>query len=145
MLRRIALTALVSLAALAALPGIASADGPQPAGQATDQLTVTVQDAGDRAADGTRRLECGASGATGTHRSPQEACDRLAALAADGKEPFEPVPSGMMCTMQYGGSATAHITGTWQGRPVDATFRRTNGCEIARWNNLEPLLPHAAL
>ncbi|MEV8565670.1 SSI family serine proteinase inhibitor [Streptomyces sp. NPDC051322] len=150
MLRRIALTAAVSLAALVAVPGAASADGPQPGAQAPirqapDQLTVTVANSGVRTAEGTYQLQCGPDGATGTHRSPQEACDRLAALAADGEQPFAPVPKGLMCTMQYGGPATAHITGTWQGQPVDATFRRTNGCEISRWNNLVPVLPHAAL
>lgn len=145
MLRHLALTAVVSLAALAAVPVAAHAEGPQPSGQAPDRLTVTVQNSGNRTADGPHQLDCGPAGATGTHRAPQEACDRLAALAADGRQPFAPVPRGMMCTMQYGGPATAHITGTWQGQPVDATFRRTNGCEISRWNELEPVLPHAAL
>lgn len=43
--------------------------------------------------------------------------------------------------MQYGGPATARITGTWAGRPVDATYDRTNGCAIARWDRMVPLLP----
>ena len=47
-----------------------------------------------------------------------------------------------MCTQQYGGPATARVTGTWQGQHVDATFDRTNGCEIARWNTLRPVLPN---
>jgi hypothetical protein len=46
-----------------------------------------------------------------------------------------------MCTMLYGGPATAHVTGTWAGRPVDARFDRADGCEIARWDALVPLLP----
>ncbi|MCX4549435.1 MULTISPECIES: SSI family serine proteinase inhibitor [unclassified Streptomyces] len=168
MLRRLALTAVASLAALAAVPGAASAftgpgsasvpsvsspvpgpvpgPGPGPAvGQlpghrVPDRLSVAVTGSGDPAADGTHQLECGPTG--GTHPSPQQACDRLARLAVDGKRPFAPVPEGLMCTMLYGGPATAHITGTWQGQPVDATFRRTNGCETSRWNNLEPVLPH---
>lgn len=48
---------------------------------------------------------------------------------------------GTLCTMQYGGSATAHVTGTWAGRPVDARYDRGDGCEIARWDRLVPLLP----
>jgi hypothetical protein len=166
MLLRLALTTVVALAALASVPGAAFADGPQtvaqtpvgpvpvaqvPVESAPDRLTVSVSGSGVRDAEGTHKLQCrptgatGATMATGTHRSPQEACDRLAALAAEGQQPFAPVPKGLMCTMQYGGPATAHITGTWRGQPVDATFRRTNGCEISRWNNLEPVLPHAAL
>jgi hypothetical protein len=43
--------------------------------------------------------------------------------------------------MQYGGPATARITGTWHGRPVDATYKRTDGCEISRWQGLVPVLP----
>jgi hypothetical protein len=43
--------------------------------------------------------------------------------------------------MQYGGPATAHITGRWAGRPVDAWYDRRDGCRIARWNQLVPLLP----
>jgi hypothetical protein len=45
--------------------------------------------------------------------------------------------------MQYGGAATARVTGTWAGRPVDAAYSRKNGCEIARWDRLVPLLPEA--
>jgi hypothetical protein len=41
----------------------------------------------------------------------------------------------------YGGPATARVTGMWQGRGVDASFERTDGCEIARWNALVPALP----
>lgn len=58
-----------------------------------------------------------------------------------GRDPFAPVPQGANCTMIYGGPATAHVTGTWAGRPVNADFRRTNGCEISRWSSFEPLLP----
>jgi hypothetical protein len=43
--------------------------------------------------------------------------------------------------MQYGGPATAHVTGNWAGRPVDTTYDRSDGCEIARWDRLVPVLP----
>jgi hypothetical protein len=43
--------------------------------------------------------------------------------------------------MRYGGPATAHVTGRWAGRPVDAVYDRSNGCEIERWDRLVPLLP----
>ena len=34
------------------------------------------------------------------------------------------------CTQQYGGPAEAHITGTIEGRPVDTTLTRNDGCAI---------------
>jgi hypothetical protein len=43
--------------------------------------------------------------------------------------------------MRYGGPATARVTGRWAGRAVDATYDRSNGCEIARWDRFVPLLP----
>ena len=58
-----------------------------------------------------------------------------------GRDAFAPVPRDAVCTLRYGGPATARVTGTWAGRPVDATYGRTNGCEIARWDRLVPLLP----
>lgn len=61
--------------------------------------------------------------------------------APGGEGSFRPVPPDSVCTMMYGGPATAHVTGTWAGRPVDATFDRSNGCQMARWDRLVPLLP----
>lgn len=135
-LRRLAVTAAASAAALAAAaPAYAC---PPPA--AGDRLTVTVADSGGDG-DGTYELECGPGGAGGTHPSPGVACERLGVLAAEGEDPFAPVGKDAMCTQIYGGPAIAHVTGVWQGRPVDARFKRTNGCEIARWQNLVPVLP----
>ncbi|MGW6598381.1 SSI family serine proteinase inhibitor [Streptomyces sp. NPDC055036] len=165
--RRLVLTAAASIAASAALLGafapaasadasaradtgtfIESADStltrlapvPLPlAESAPDEFTVTVADSGLRGADGTYRLKCRPAG--GTHLQARAACDRLAQLASEQKDPFAPVSKSAQCTMLYGGDATARITGTWQGRAVDATFNRKNGCEIARWQTLEPVLP----
>lgn len=109
--------------------------------QAPDRLTVTVVDTGITRADGMYELRCGPAG--GTHPEAGSACARLDELAGEGKDPFAPVPEGQMCTMQMGGPATARVTGTWQGRSVDATFSHKNGCEISRWQNLVPVLPAA--
>ncbi|MFD4621893.1 SSI family serine proteinase inhibitor [Streptomyces sp. NPDC058475] len=113
---------------------------PPPAGgeESGDRLTVTVHDAGG-GADGTYELRCHPGG--GTHPDVSGACDKLDRSTTWGKDIFAPVPPGAMCTMLYGGPATAHVTGTWAGRPVDARFDRTNGCEIGRWDALVPLLP----
>ncbi|MFD7864088.1 SSI family serine proteinase inhibitor [Streptomyces sp. NPDC059783] len=150
MMRRLALTAVVSLAALsAAAPGAVAVAGPLPLPlglpvlQGDDggtRLTVVVSGSGDPAADGRYELECEPAG--GSHPAARQACERLGQLAEAGQDPFAPVPRGAMCTQQYGGSATARVTGTWQGRSVDSAFDRTNGCEMGRWNNLRPLLPN---
>ncbi|MET9892491.1 SSI family serine proteinase inhibitor [Streptomyces sp. NPDC006465] len=103
-----------------------------------DRLTVTVHGAGG-GADGTFELACHPAG--GSHPDAAEACDRLDRKTTWGKDPFAPVPPDILCTMQYGGPATAHVTGTWAGRPVDARYDRSDGCEISRWNAMVPLLP----
>ncbi|MEU6392529.1 SSI family serine proteinase inhibitor [Streptomyces sp. NPDC046939] len=110
-------------------------------GRGADRLTVSVTDSGTNS-DGAHELRCGPDG--GTHPDPAAACDRLEEITRDGQDPFAPVPKGANCTMQYGGDATAHITGTWHGRPVDATYKLTNGCEISRWNRMIPVLPATA-
>lgn len=180
MLRRLALAAVVSLAALATTAPAATATGPVPSavptagplssafptlgplpvplpplpsfldggsgvGQeepaARTRLTVTVERSGVAGADGTFELTCGPTG--GTHPERQGACDRLAEVGATrtGPELFRAAPQGTMCTMIYGGDASARIVGTWEGRAVDTTVTRGDGCEIARWNNLVPVLP----
>ncbi|WP_405615579.1 subtilase-type protease inhibitor [Streptomyces sp. NBC_01511] len=154
MSRRFSLTATAafaaSLAAVAALAPTAVAGpldlAPLPLPpllqeQEQDRLTVTVVDTNITRADGTYELKCGPAG--GTHPEARSACARLDEIAGEGKNPFTPVPKGQMCTMQMGGPATARVTGTWQGRSVDATFSRKNGCEISRWQNLVPVLPAA--
>ncbi|WP_242575429.1 SSI family serine proteinase inhibitor [Streptomyces sp. NP-1717] len=156
MSRRFSLTATAafaaSLAAVAAFAPTAAA-GPGPLDltrttlsplfqeRAQDRLTVTVADTDITRADGTYELKCGPTG--GTHPEARSACARLDELAGEGKNPFTPVPEGQMCTMQMGGPATARVTGTWQGRSIDATFSHKNGCEISRWQNLVPVLPAA--
>ncbi|MGW6743099.1 SSI family serine proteinase inhibitor [Streptomyces sp. NPDC055025] len=107
----------------------------------SDRFTITVADTGTAAGDGTFKLTCGPAG--GTHPRARAACDRLAELSGEGRDPFAPVAPGAMCTMQHGGDATARIAGTWHGHRVNAVFNRKNGCEIARWRTLEPVLPSA--
>ncbi|MFD1658131.1 SSI family serine proteinase inhibitor [Streptomyces caeni] len=102
-----------------------------------DRIVVTVSHAGR--ADGTYVLRCHPGG--GSHPDPVAACDALDRRTVWGQDPFAPVPPRSLCTMQYGGTATARVTGTWAGRPVDARYDRSNGCQIARWDDLVPVLP----
>ncbi|MEV7603960.1 serine protease inhibitor [Paenarthrobacter sp. NPDC089322] len=65
----------------------------------------------------------------------------LAAVEQFGEEAFFPVPRpDRTCTQQYGGPQVARVTGWFRGRRVDSTFSRTDGCEIARWRSISPLL-----
>ncbi|CAL9307813.1 SSI family serine proteinase inhibitor [Streptomyces olindensis] len=134
-----------SLASVSPAPAYARADAPGPlspprlgAGPDRDHLTVTVRNAGG-GVDGTFELYCAPEG--GSHPDPRGACAALERDTRWGQDVFAPAPEGGFCTMQYGGPATAHVTGTWAGRRVDATYDRRDGCQIARWDRLVPLLP----
>ncbi|WP_328872433.1 subtilase-type protease inhibitor [Streptomyces sp. NBC_00287] len=140
-LGRFLVVAAGSVAAASALP-VATASavvhpGIPDSARPGDHLTVTVKNAGG--ADGRYELYCHPGG--GDHPDVSGACAALDRGARWGKDAFAPVPEGSVCTMQYGGAATAHVTGTWAGRPVDARFERGNGCEIGRWDRLVPVLP----
>lgn len=100
---------------------------------ATD-LQIVVDDGAGRTT--TWQLTCDPAG--GTHPDADRACR---VLETAGATSLPPVPAGAMCTEIFGGPQTAHITGTWRGRAVDARLSRTNGCEIARWTGLAGLLP----
>jgi len=93
-------------------------------------LTITVI-ASEGAEPQTYRLSCDPVG--GDHPQPAEAC---AALDTAGAKVFEPVAKDQVCTELYGGPQTATVKGTYDGDKVDATFSRTNGCEVDRWEQL---------
>lgn len=135
-----AVTSALAAAAVGPLPPLPTLGrllaAPAPA---PDRLTILVADTGNPLADGEYRLECDPPG--GNHPRAADACARLEALARGGKDPFAPEPENRLCTLQDGGRATARITGTWHGQRVESRFSRTNGCEIRRWNDLEPVLP----
>ncbi|MEV6005644.1 hypothetical protein AB0M29_02450 [Streptomyces sp. NPDC051976] len=152
-----ALGAAASLLVLAAAPAGAiglpwpgTGPGPDvmpPAGM--NRLTVTY-DSGDGRAR-TYTLRCGPGGMR-AQATPQEppartgevdagaACGRLAELGG----PVGPVAAGQMCPMIYGGPQTAHVTGVWDGERVREEYRRTDGCEVARWGRMVPVLPSPA-
>ena len=146
-LTRLLIAATAATAASCALPALAHAGtaprtlAPPPVldeDRATDHLTVTVRHAGaDR--DGTYQLYCHPG--SGDHPDVAGACETLERGTRWGRDTFAPVADGSICTLQYGGPATAHVTGTWAGRPVDASYSRGDGCEIARWERMVPVLP----
>ncbi|WP_411070722.1 SSI family serine proteinase inhibitor [Streptomyces sp. cmx-4-25] len=139
MLRRLVLatlaTATAGSAGLGPLPPLPLFPSPAP-----DALTVAISGSGHPEADGTFELRCGERPG-GDHPAAERACERLDRLAAADEDPFRPVPEDQVCAQVYGGPVLARVTGTWRGHEVDARFSRANGCEIDRWENLEPVLP----
>jgi hypothetical protein len=88
----------------------------------------------------TFRLEAsgGTPGAGCTLPDPPAA---LEAVQRFGEGIFFPQPGPpKMCTQQYGGPQVAVVTGWFLGRRVHSQFSRTDGCEIARWRAMAPLL-----
>jgi hypothetical protein len=82
-------------------------------------------------------LRCNPAG--GSLARPARACDRL---QTGGRALFAPLSPKVVCTEIYGGPQRARVTGVLDGRPVWATFSRSNGCHIARWARVSPwLLP----
>ncbi|WP_432013888.1 SSI family serine proteinase inhibitor [Streptomyces cucumeris] len=142
LLHRLAVTAAVTTAA--SVTALASAWGtplplPLPIdGESADRLVITVSESGGPADAARYVLSCHPTG--GTHPRARAACGQLDSQTEWGRDPFAPVSPAAMCTGVYGGPATARVTGHWAGRPVDARFDRSNGCEIARWDRFSVVL-----
>lgn len=73
----------------------------------------------------------------GSHPRPEVACRRL---ATGGPKLFAPLPKTIACTEIYGGPQKARVVGVLAGKRIWATFTRTNGCEIDRWQRISPWL-----
>jgi hypothetical protein len=57
-------------------------------------------------------------------------CDLAALKQALKKDPTR------ACTLQYGGPEKARVTGTLDGKPVDVTVDRADGCGITAYQTL---------
>jgi Subtilisin inhibitor-like len=75
--------------------------------------------------------------ARGSLRHPLRACRRL---AQGGIALFAPTPKNVVCTEIYGGPQRARVVGTVNGRRIWATFTRSDGCAISRWQRISPWL-----
>lgn len=102
-------------------------------------LTITVRDDPDAPGHVFRLVAADGRPAAGTTLPHPDAA--LAAVERFGEDIFFPKPGPpRLCTQQYGGPQVALVTGTFHGRRVHSTFTRTDGCEIARWKAMGPLL-----
>jgi hypothetical protein len=124
---------LVALAALVA-SGAQTSAGERASVRAQLRITVWPRGPDGRSAAYTLRCPSG----EGTLPGAARACARLAEL---GRQAFAPVPRDAFCTEIYAGPQVARVTGLLQGRKLWATFRRTDGCQIERWNRLAFLFP----
>jgi hypothetical protein len=126
--RRRRFVALV-LGALVATMTACGSDTPED--ELVSELEFSVQ-ANEKAAPQTASLTC-----PGKRAKDRDIC---AALDVVAPKVFEPVPVDQACTAIYGGPRKATITGRYQDEPVSAVFTQENGCEIARWNQIKPVL-----
>jgi hypothetical protein len=103
-----------------------SASGPGSSTQAAKtSLDIQVSHGRDTAITH-RTLRCQPAG--GTEPDPARACRVLAGV----KNPFGPLPKGIMCPMIVAGTKQAKVTGTWDGKPVNVTIN-DGGCWLSRW------------
>jgi hypothetical protein len=126
---------LVVLTACAQSGGGAGAQPTPNSPTASEQLTISI-DRGDGREPEEYTLVCEGDHPS-THPDAEAACAHLSGLT----DPFAPIPTDAMCTEIYGGPQTATITGNWKGEPVQLELSRVDGCRIAQWDSLGPVLP----
>jgi hypothetical protein len=106
-------------------------DDSRPSKEGGTNLEIRVWPSGQEGALTLWTLTCPAGG---TLPDAAQACERLDEL---GAKAFAPTPKDVLCADIYGGPQVAEVTGTFEGRPVNARFTRTNSCEIERWKRVE--------
>ncbi|UXM92287.1 subtilase-type protease inhibitor [Paenarthrobacter sp. JL.01a] len=109
------------------------------AGRGDAQLSITLRETPD-ASPQNFTLVCtgGVPAAESKHPSPAEAC----AAIKNNPAMLSPAPprADRACTMQFGGPATATVTGSVDGKEVTAAFNRTDGCQIGMWDAAKSVL-----
>ena len=107
-------------------PSGGAASAPAPAPKASLGITVSTT---PNAPVKHWTLKCEPTG--GTHPNPAAAC----AVLLKAKNPFAPLPKGIMCPMIRVGTKTAIVKGTYFGKQVDTKFT-PGGCDLAKWNQV---------
>ena len=126
-MRLLAWAAGVSAAAALAVPAAPAT--------AETNLRIVVWPNGKAAPSRQWTLRCGPTGGSLPRRA--RACRLLSAR----RRPFRAVPRDAVCTAVYGGPAVATVRGRFRGNRVRTSFKRTDGCQIARWDRVRFLFP----
>ncbi len=116
----------------------ATSPAPSPGKQTVD-LSISIRANGQ---DESSKYTLRCAGATVLEPSGHPWAAEACALLARSPQIMEPAPAPgtQMCTEQYGGPATATISGTIDGKAASRNFDLTNGCGISAWNDALPLL-----
>lgn len=93
-----------------------------------DTLTITFKNHPDKHAP--IILECERN----SHEAELSLCDVLPQVS------FDELEEGVMCTQQFGGAIQAHAVGVVDGKKIDTVFKRTDGCQIKRWDQASALI-----
>jgi hypothetical protein len=123
------------IAAICAAAATACGSKPEPAGAGSApapapkvSLDITVSTT-PNAPSKHWTLQCEPAG--GTHPNPAAAC----AVLLKVKNPFAPLPKGIMCPMIRVGTKTAIVKGTYFGKHID-TKLSPGGCQLAQWEKI---------
>ncbi|WP_426765649.1 SSI family serine proteinase inhibitor [Pseudarthrobacter sp. 1G09] len=110
-------------------------------GQGNAELAITVIPAeGQAAVNYTLVCDAGVPAGESSHPTADAACAALKRNAAL----LNPGPrTAQACTQQYGGPEKATVTGVVDGTAVEASFARTDGCEISAWDAAKDILGRA--
>jgi Subtilisin inhibitor-like len=119
----------ITAAACGSVTSTSSASKPSGSAPAAKVSLTVVVKASPGATPKRWTLRCDPAG--GTHPDAKAACRQL--LAA--KNPFVPIPRGIMCPMIAAGPQRATISGIFFGQHVASNFART-GCGATRWSEL---------
>lgn len=139
--RRIA--TIIGLLGALALPACGGADQEVPGRPADADVRLAVRvDQGEDRVPLRGTLECTSDGANAGGALRGDGTARLCAHAREIAGFLASAPErDRICTSIYGGPQTARIWGTIGERAVGRAFQRTDGCEIAWWDEAVPLLP----
>ncbi|WP_284979198.1 SSI family serine proteinase inhibitor [Arthrobacter sp. fls2-241-R2A-200] len=137
--------AMLGVAAVTACSGSPAPGGPSvpnsapPTGQGNAELSIMVLDK-PGGVPRTYTLVCtdGTPAAETQHPAASDACTTI----KNHPTLLSPAPArtDFACTQQYGGPATATVTGSVDGKEINIAFKRTDGCQIALWDAASSVL-----
>ncbi|WP_240721404.1 SSI family serine proteinase inhibitor [Pseudarthrobacter sp. NamE5] len=115
---------------------------PSGPGQGNAELAISIIPAeGEEEISYTLVCTDGVPAAESVHPDADAAC---AALKENAGLVSPATPgTDQACTQQYGGPQKATVNGVVDGIPVEASFSRTDGCEISSWDAAKDVLGEA--